>query len=226
LQDWGLTPPFFGMEIIEMKKTLLAGGLAALTLAAAAGTAFAQQPPARGMRADTDGDRRLSQAEFVGQRVQRLTAADTNRDGSVTADERRAAMQAHRASRADARFDRLDGNDDGAVSRAEFDAAREAARQARADRGPRPMRAQRGPARGQRGMPRMEARGPVVIADVQTRAEQAFTRLDADHDGYITPAEGRAGRQAMRELRRDRMNERRAAHQAQRQASPPAPASE
>ncbi|MFO0372381.1 MAG: EF-hand domain-containing protein, partial [Brevundimonas sp.] len=174
-----------------MKKTLLAGGLAALTLAAAAGTAFAQQPPARGMRADTDGDRRLSQAEFVGQRVQRLTTADTNRDGSVTADERRVAMQARVADRADARFDRLDGNDDGAVSRAEFDAAREAARQARADRGPRPMRAQRGPARGQRGMPRMEARGPVVIADVQTRAEQAFTRLDADHDGYITPAEGR-----------------------------------
>jgi hypothetical protein len=88
------------------------------------------------------------------------------------------------------------------------------------------MRAQRGPARGQRGMPRMEARGPVVIADVQTRAEQAYTRLYADHDGYITPADGRAGRQAMRELRRDRMNERRAAHQAQRQASPPAPASE
>ena len=56
-----------------MKKTLLAGGLAALTLAAAAGTAFAQQPPARGMRADTDGDRRLSQAEFVGQRAARAT---------------------------------------------------------------------------------------------------------------------------------------------------------
>jgi len=214
------------MEIIEMKKTLLAGGLAALTLAAAAGAAFAQQSPARGMRADTDGDSRLSQAEFVGQRVQRLATADTNRDGSVTADERRAAMQAHRASRADARFDRLDGNDDGAVSRAEFDAARAAARDARADRGPRPMRADRGPARGQRGMTRTEAPGPVVIADVQARAEQAFTRLDADQDGYVTAAEGRAGRQAMREHRRDRLTERRAAYLAQRQASPPAPASE
>jgi Ca2+-binding EF-hand superfamily protein len=213
------------MEMITMRKTLLVGGLAALMLASA-GVAVAQQAPARGMRADADGDRRLSQAEFVGQRVQRLTAADTDRDGSVTADERRAAMQARRAGRADARFDRVDANDDGAVSRAEFDAAREAGRQARADRGPRPMRAHSGPARGQRGMPRMEARGPVVIADVQTRAEQAFTRLDADHDGYITPAEGRTGRQAMREHRRERMTERRAAHQAQRQASPPAPASE
>lgn len=205
-----------------MHKTLLVGGLAALTLTAAAGVAFAQQAPAMAMRADTDGDRRLSQAEFVGQRLQRLTAIDADRDGSVTADERRSAMQARRASRADARFDRLDGNDDGAVSRAEFDAAREGGREARADRGPRPMRAHRGPGRGQRGTGEMETRGPVIIADVQARAEQAFTRLDGDHDGFVTRAEGRAGRQAMREHRRGRMSERRAA----RQASPQAPASE
>jgi Ca2+-binding EF-hand superfamily protein len=208
-----------------MQKTLLVGGLAALTLAAA-GAAFAQQAPARSMRADADGDSRVSQAEFVNQRLQRLTAMDADGDGSVTADERRAAMQTRMASRADARFDRLDANDDGAVSRTEFDAAREAGREARADRGPRPMRAHRGPAHGQRGMARMEARGPLVIADVQARAGQAFTRLDADNDGYVTAAEGRAGRQAMREQRRERMTERRAAHHAQRQASPRAPASE
>ncbi|MDP1777846.1 MAG: EF-hand domain-containing protein [Brevundimonas sp.] len=209
-----------------MHKTLLIGGLAALMLASA-GVAVAQQAPARPMRADADGDSRLSQAEFVGQRVQRLTAIDADRDGSVTAEERRAAMQARMAGRADARFDRLDADDDGAVSRAEFDAARETGREARADhRGPRPMRAHRGPARGQRGMARAEARGPVVIADAQARAEQAFTRLDADNDGFVTAAEGRAGRQAMREHLRERMTERRAARQAQRQASPQAPASE
>lgn len=208
-----------------MHKALLVGGLAALTLAAA-GAAHAQQAPARSMRADTDGDSRLSQAEFVNQRLQRLTAMDTDRDGSVTADERRAAMQARIAARADARFDRLDANDDGVVSRAEFEAAREAGRQARADGGSRPMRAHRGPGRGQRGMARMEARGPIIIADVQARAEQAFARLDTDHDGFVTAEEGRAGRQAMREHRRERMTERRAARQAQRQASPPAPASE
>ena len=209
-----------------MHKTLLVGGLAALTLASA-GVAFAQQAPARPMRADADGDSRLSQAEFVGQRVQRLTAMDGDSDGSVTVDERRAAMQARMAGRADARFDRLDANDDGAVSRAEFDAARETGREARADhRGPRPMRAHRGPAHGQRGMAGREARGPVAIADVQTRAEQAFTRLDADHDGFVTADEGRAGRQAMREHRGERMTEHRGAHQAHRQASPPAPASE
>lgn len=209
------------MEIFEMSKTILVGGLAALTLAAAAGVAFAQQAPARDMRADADGDSRLSQAEFFGHRIERLTAMDADRDGSVTADERRAAMQARRAGRADARFDRLDADDDGAVSRAEFDAAREARGEARADRGPRPMRAHRRPGRGH-GMGRAEARGPIVIADAQARAGQAFARLDADSDGFITVAERSAGRQAMRDQRRERMATRR----AERQASPQAPASE
>lgn len=203
-----------------MNKTLLVGGLAALTLAAAGGVAIAQQTPdrpARAMRADADGDNRISQAEFVGQRVQRLTATDTNRDGSVTADERRVAAQTRMAGRADARFDRMDADDDGSISRAEFDAQREA----RADRA-RPARAHRGPGRmGQRAA-RMEARGPVVIAEAQAKAEQAFARLDGDNDGFVTAAERSAGHQAMREQRRERMAERR----AQRQASRPAPASE
>ena len=207
-----------------MKKTLLVGGLAALTLVAGGGVAIAQQAsaqerPARHLRADTDGDSRISQAEFVGARMQRLTAIDADGDGSVTAEERRAARQARTAQRADARFDRLDANDDGSISRAEFDARKDA----RAER-PRRMRAHRGhaPAR----MARMEARGPVVLAEARVKAEQAFLRLDGDHDGFVTVAERRAGRQAQREHRRERMAERRAARQAQPQASPQAPASE
>lgn len=206
-----------------MNKTLLVGGLAALTLAAAGGVAIAQQTPdrpAHAMRADADGDRRLSQAEFVGQRLERLSAADANRDGTVTAEEMRAAAQTRRAGRAEARFDRLDADNDGMVSRTEFDAAREA----RGEHGPRMMRAHRGAGRGHgpTHMGRMEARGPIVIADVQARTEQAFARLDADRDGFITAAERQAGRQAMREQRHERM----AAHRAERQASRQAPASE
>lgn len=191
-----------------MNKTLLVGGLAGLTLAAAtAGVAIAQQSPdrpVRGLRADPDGDGRLSQAEFVGRWVQRLTAADANSDGSVTPDEMRVARQARVAARADAGFDRMDADDDGAISRAEFDARREA----RAHNGPR--RAGPGATRGAR----MGMHGPVVIAEAQGRAEQAFARLDGDSDGFITVAERQAGRQAMREHRRER------------QASPEAPASE
>jgi hypothetical protein len=209
-----------------MQKTFLIGGLAVLTLAAG-GVAFAQQAPGGAMRADADGDRRLSQAEFVDRRVQPLAAADANADGSVTREERQAARQARLAARADARFERMDGDDDGAISRAEFDAAREAGREARAERGGRPMRAgHRGPGRGGPGMARGGDHGPVVIAEVQGRAAQTFTRLDTDNDGFVTAPEGRAGRQAMREQRRERMLERRAARQAQTQASPQSPASE
>ncbi len=210
-----------------MRKALLVGGLAALTLAAAGGAALAQQSPerphARALRADTDGDQRLSQAEFLARRLDRLTVADADRDGSVTAEELRTAAQARRAGRADLRFDRLDADDDGMISKTEFDARREHRAEARAERAPR--RAHRGPARQARRERRMEDRGPVVIADVRARTEAAFVRLDADHDGYVTTDERRAVRADRREQRRERMAERRAARGAQ-QSSPQPPASE
>lgn len=193
-----------------MKKTLLIGGLAALTLIG--GAAVAQQVPtaARGMaRADADGDGRLNQAEFVARRVDRLAAADANKDGSVAAEERRAAWTARRAERRAGAFDRLDADKDGTLSRTEF----EAPRAARAERQPRAGRPMARAARMDR---------TVSIADAQAKAQQAFTRLDADSDGFVTADEQRAGRQAMREQRTERRAERRAA----RQASPQPPASE
>lgn len=208
-----------------MRKTLVAGALAALTLAAAGGVAMAQQTPdrphAHGMRADADGDQKLSRAEFVEARVQRLAAADADRDGSVTPEERRAAAQTRRAGRAEARFDRLDADNDGAISRAEFDAHREA----RAGQGPGSDRAHRRFGRhGARGEG-MEARGPVVIAEARARSEAAFARMDVDRDGYVTAAERQTARADRRGHRHERMSERRAARHAQ-QASPPASASE
>ncbi|WP_332658588.1 EF-hand domain-containing protein [Brevundimonas sp.] len=208
-----------------MRKTLLAGAIAALTIAAGGG-ALAQQAPAKpshGMRADADGDGRISQAEFVARRVDRLAAADADRDGAVAPEEMRAVFEARRAQRADARFQRLDADHDGAISRAEFDAPRAAGTGNRADARPhrmaRPARMHRGGSRMEHRGHRMEARGPISIAEVRGKAEQAFTRLDADRDGFLTSAERQAGMQAFREQRR-------AARQAQRQASPPAPASE
>lgn len=44
---------------------------------------------------------------------------------------------------------------------------------------------------------------PVQIAQVRTRLDEAFARLDTDHDGYLTQAERQAGRQQMREHRRE-----------------------
>lgn len=142
-----------------MNKTLLAGALAALSLTAASG-ALAQQsterPHTRGLRADTDGDQRLSQAEFVGRRVARLTAADADRDGAVTGAEMRAAAEARRArraermaergpiviaearARAETAFVRLDADRDGYITVAEHRMARsdrrERRREGRAER--------------------------------------------------------------------------------------------
>lgn len=215
-----------------MRNTLFVGGLAALTLVAAGGVAVAQQAVERAGRhapahADADGDGRISQTEFVGQRVDHLAQADADHDGAVTQQEMHAAVQARRAEHAGARFERVDTDHDGALSRAEFDAG---AAQRMAHRGEGGGRMHhRGPGadgmahRGPAGAAdARQARGPVVIADVQARTAQAFTRIDADHDGFISADERQATRQAMR----TRMTERRAAHRAERQASPSAPASE
>ena len=210
-----------------MNKPVLAGAVAALIAAVAGGLAFAKAEPAgqarpAQVRADADGDQRLSQAEFVGARVSRLTAADADRDGTVTPDERRAGHQARRAERVGARFDRLDADNDGSISRTEFDSAREARAERREGR---PERGHRGHGRRGGGEHRMAARGPVVIAEAQAKAAETFARLDADRDGYLTVEERRAGREAMREQRRTRWQERRAARPAV-QPSPAAPASE
>lgn len=183
-----------------MKRTLIVGGLAALTLAAG-GAAVAQQAsqdPPRVARADTDGDGRLSKSEFVDGRVARLTAQDVDGDGTVSAAEMQAGREARRAEGADRAFARMDSDGNGAVTRAEFDAVR-------ADRGER--RAERGERRGGRGMhrggrrgPGMD-RGPVVIAEAQARAEQGFARLDANGDGYVTTDEHQAQRADRRERR-------------------------
>ncbi|MES2861038.1 MAG: EF-hand domain-containing protein [Pseudomonadota bacterium] len=201
-----------------MKKTTLAAGAAAVLAVLTAGSVLAQQAPTRAPRADADGDGRISRAEFVDGRIARLTAIDANRDGSVSAEERQSGVDTRRNQRASARFEALDKNGDGAVSREEFTDARET----RADRGGRQgMRGMRGGHRGGRnggGAERAEARGPVSIAEMQTRVAAQFDRLDADHDGFVTVEERRAGRDTMREQRRERRGERR--------ASRPAPASE
>ncbi|MFC5373152.1 EF-hand domain-containing protein [Brevundimonas faecalis] len=218
-----------------MKKTI--GGVAAIALLTAFGgvavaqTAASAQPqrPARATMAQP-----VTQAEFVQRRVERLRAADANGDGSVTAEEMRAAGQTKRAERRAALFDRLDANKDGSISRAEFDAPRTAANGERAGReqgrrmahGPR-----RGEGRGARHMARGpqsgEARFPIVIAETERKANEAFVRMDANRDGTLTVEERRAAMQARRaEMREKRQERRNAAPVAASAASPSTPASE
>lgn len=211
-----------------MNKTL--GGVAAIAvLTVFSGVAVAQtatpQRPARAAMAQP-----VTQADFVQRRVERLRAADANHDGTVTAEEMRAAGQAKRAERRAALFERLDANKDGSISRAEFEAPRadgqRAARGERGQRGPRAEHAGRGHRGGMhRGAERMgrggEGRFPIVIAEAERKATEAFTRLDANRDGTVTLEERRAGMQARRaELRQKRIERRAPA------ASPSTPASE
>ncbi len=212
-----------------MKKSTLAAGAAAVLAVLTAGGAIAQQSPNRAARGDTDGDGRISRAEFVDGRLARLTAIDANRDGSISAEERRSGFDTRRNQRASARFEALDKDGNGSVSREEFTA--------REPRGDRAENAGRG---GRHGMGRgghrgggrghgggewgqgAETRGPLAIADVQTRLTTQFDRVDANRDGFITAEERTAARQTMRAQR----GERRAERMARRQASPSAPASE
>lgn len=212
-----------------MKKSTLAAGAAAVLAVLTAGVAIAQQAPNRAARGDTDGDGRISRAEFVDGRIARLSAIDANRDGSISAEERQSGIDTRRNQRASARFEALDKDGNGAVSREEFTA--------REPRGDRAEHAGRG---GRHGMGRgghrgggrghgggewgqgAEARGPMAIADVQTRLTTRFDRVDTNQDGFITAEERTAARQAMRENR----GERRAERMGRRQASPSAPASE
>lgn len=189
-----------------MKTTLFTACAAALLLTA--GAASAQGPNSaaqRTSRVDADGDGRISQAEFLS-RLDRMTSADADRDGSITPDERRAAGQARMAQRRDAAFARLDANSDGSVSRAEFDARPERAGRARMGQARRAMH-------GAQGAPRAER--TVDVAQARVRMTEAFARLDKDGDGYLTAEERHTGRTEHRQNRR-----------GMRHASPAAPASE
>lgn len=220
-----------------MTKSILAAGVAALAVLTAGAAIAQQQVPQPGQhraaRGDADNDGRISRAEFVDARVARLTALDANRDGQISAEERQAAGQARHAERAETRFARLDKDGNGSISREEFAAPREP----RADRGERMGRGERAGRHERRGHragfrngrghggewgPRAEARGPLTIADVQTRLTTRFDRIDTNRDGFLSAEERTAARQSMRAERQ----ERRAARQAPAPASPSTSASE
>lgn len=231
-----------------MNRTRLLAGLAAASLMLIAGAASAQDARPGLMRADTNGDSRLSKAEFVEARIAPLIAMDADRDGAVTPAERAAARQARAAAAATRHFDKLDADKDGVVSRTEFEAAAPRARPDRARTRARHQGARHAARRAARSGPEAgqarAAPAPILIAEVRARAEAAFDRLDADKDGFLVRTEMQAARAALRDRREARRSEmkagdaqagatrdaRREARRLRREniapASPPSPASE
>jgi hypothetical protein len=217
-----------------MKKTLLATATVALMAfslpALAQNAASTAERPQRMQRADTNGDGNISRDEFVSRRLERLRTIDANHDGSVTREEMQAAAQARRAERNAARFARLDADNNGSISQAEFAAPRMAGQRGEALRaGGNRMHGPRARHAGNR-MRRGDGQ-PVTIAQVETRLNATFARLDTDANGLLTAAEARAGRDAMRARGEARRGEGRHRMRGQRGAgaehqSPQAPGSE
>ncbi|WP_396595295.1 EF-hand domain-containing protein [Brevundimonas sp. R86498] len=190
-----------------MKTTVLATGVAIALATLTTGTVLAQTStrPAPAMRADADGDRRISRAEFIDGRISRMAAIDANRDGLVSPEERQSGRDTRRTQRVSARFETLDKDGNGAIDREEF-AAGDKMQGERTGRGGRHGAGNRhGDRRGGAG-DRPGTTEPVSIAEARTRVTAVFDRIDADRDGFITVEERRAGRAEMRDQRRSRRN--------------------
>lgn len=224
-----------------MTRSLILGGLA-VCLSLTAGVAAAQtaEDRARAVLAAP-----VSRADFVERRLAPLIAMDADRDGTVTAIERRAAQAARRLAATERRFDRLDADKNGTISREEFAASGAQANSERLNperlnperlstarrggdrmrRSPSWVRPHQGRAGHVRYPDAPEAK-PVVIADARSRIEATFDRLDADRDGTVTRSEMREGRRAARDVRREHGQTRREAvraHRRQGAASAPSP---
>ena len=93
-------------------KTLLLASGAAVLIAA-------------GPKADLNQDGQVSKAEFTQAAESRFYATDTNNDGFLSEEERKAQKEADLQNHQDQRFSKLDTNGDGLLSRDEMSAGNE-----------------------------------------------------------------------------------------------------
>jgi Ca2+-binding EF-hand superfamily protein len=200
-----------------MTKTLMLGAAMALALS---GAAVAQDRSAG--RLDRNAGRQVSLTEMQAAAAQRFVRSDTDRDGRLTAEERRAARQTLRAERQGRRveriaavFSRRDADRNGVLSQAEaprrlqasfaaLDANRDgglslAELQARGQAMTRQERPKLSPEeRAARAARLTGGDGVVTLAEMQARVSERFARLDADRNGFVTREERRAARAARR----------------------------
>lgn len=182
--------------------SLFVGGLAATHIA------FAQPSPDAGqrgrggmmMQADVNKDGRISKAEMTAALEGRFTRADLDKDGQLTPKDR----DLKRQQRLDGRFAQMDADRNGQISKAEFTAAHEARAEMRGTDGKQGHKMRGGRHRGP-GMAGPADQDMVVSkADFIARGMTMFDRADANKDGFVTAAEMKAARQAMRAQRQDR----------------------
>jgi Ca2+-binding EF-hand superfamily protein len=147
----------------------------------------------------------MTRAEMIQKVQDHFAKLDTNKDGFVTKEEMeagRTAMHEHMADRtkdrASGMFDRMDSNHDGSITRAEFDAAHAAM----GERMGKMHMAMRGMHDGMAAHMFATADsnndGRVSVQEATAAAAAHFDKLDANHDGIVTPDEMRAAHRAMR----------------------------
>ena len=171
-----------------MKKTLI--GLSALALGLA-GVAHAQAAMPGG---DPLGDKTMTKAEFQAKGAAMFDKMDANHDGKLdTAD---------RAAHEGQMFDRADANHDGALSRDEFMAVHQRGPEGPAGAGKHHGGREGGPGRGHGGMMMLKMAdtnkdGAVSRDEFLAAHARHFDMMDANHDGQVTQAERKAGREKM-----------------------------
>lgn len=144
-----------------MKKLLTTAAIGAML---AAGTAIAMQSDAPAAPKQP-----ISKAEMLARADARFDRLDTNKDGQLSADERKAGAEAARAAMAEKKGGELQDFMPGAR------------------RG--------GGGMGERMLARVDTNGDGMISKAENRAavEARFARMDADKDGTVEAGEGRKG---------------------------------
>ena len=183
---------------------LLGAGLLSLGAAALAQPP-APAPDARGPAMAPPASR----ADLKARLEQRFDAADANRDGTVTPEERKAQRVARRDAMRERVFARLDTDKNGAISKSEFTAPPPRGPEGAGMRGPgkRGHGLRDGHGRGHGRMagampghgPAAQKNQPITRTAFVDAGLSRFDRVDTDHDGTISPAERDAARKAMRD---------------------------
>lgn len=170
---------------------IIATTVAATTIAYAQGGKHGPRAQHLFERMDTNSDQVVTQDEVATHTAARFAELDLNSNGVVEPTERKQARQ----NRSAERFARLDANNDGAVTRAEAAAVLGDRAERRFDRmdinGDGSITADeaknaRGKHKGGKRRHGGQAKGPVTLQQMQERAADRFTRIDADQNGVVT----------------------------------------
>jgi Ca2+-binding EF-hand superfamily protein len=163
--------------------------ITAIVAAAAAPALANAAPPARSAPAPA-APKQVTRAEYLGNFQARFQAMDTNHDGVLDSGEVAAAQQkelgearANEQRQLQAEFDKLDTNHDGQLSKAEFAAAA------------RPIRLNQTP---QQVIADVDSNkdAKISLQEFEARPLANFNKVDANHDGIITPQEVQAAQAA------------------------------